>query len=63
MGRFGRAVLGFLAGGAAMFAGGMALPSLLPISQAEGAHAMSVAFVWTPLGAVSGAILGALWPR
>lgn len=58
MRRFGWAVLGFLAGGGAVFAIGMALPSVLSISQAEGAYAMQVAFFWTPLGAVIGAALG-----
>lgn len=58
MGRFGWAVIGFLAGGAIVFSVGMALPSVISISQAEGAYAMGVAFVWTPLGAVIGAVVG-----
>ena len=58
MGRFGWTVIGFLAGGAIVFAVGMALPSVISISDAEGAYAMGVAFVWTPLGAVIGAVVG-----
>lgn len=60
MRRFGWGVLGFLAGGGAVFAAGMALPSVISISQAEGAYAMGVAFVWTPLGAVISAVLGVI---
>lgn len=48
---------GLAAGGGLTFAIGMALPSVLTISQAEGAYAMGVAFVWTPIGALVGAIL------
>ena len=58
MGRFGWTVIGFLAGGAIVFAVGMALPSVISISDAEGAYAMGVAFVWTKLGAVIGAVVG-----
>ena len=60
MGRFGWAVMGFLIGGAVVFAIGMALPPVIRISQAEGAYAMGVAFVWTPLGAIVGAVIGAV---
>ena len=57
MGWFGWAVTGFLGGGVLVFAIGMALPMVIRISQAEGAYAMGVAFFWTPLGAILGAIL------
>ena len=58
MGWFGWAVAGFFGGGIAVFAIGMALPSVMKIRQAEGAYAMGVAFFWTPLGAVLGAVIG-----
>ena len=58
MGRFGWTLVGFFGGGAAVFAIGMALPSVISISQAVGAYAMGVAFFWTPLGAVIGAVVG-----
>ena len=60
MGRFGWTMIGLLAGGALVFAVGMALPSVIRISQAEGGYAMGVAFVWTPLGAIVGAVIGAV---
>jgi hypothetical protein len=49
---------GGLGVGALVFGIGMALPSVLAISKAEGAYAMGVAFVWTPIGLVVGAVLG-----
>lgn len=55
------AVLGFLVGAGLTFACGMALPMVIPISQAEGAYAMGVAFFWTPLGGVLGAIGGVIF--
>lgn len=58
-----RMLIGAVIGGGGVFAAGMAAPEVLPISQAEGAWAMGVAFVWTPLGALLGALGGALWPR
>lgn len=58
MRKVGWTLLGFVLGGGVVFATGMALPSVVSISQAEGAYAMGVAFVWTPLGAVTGAVLG-----
>ena len=61
MGWFAWAVLGFFGGGVLAFAIGMALPMIFRISQAEGAYAMGVAFFWTPLGAVLGAILAAVF--
>ena len=63
MGWFGWALVGFFGGGALGFTIGMALPMVLRISQAEGAYAMGVAFIWTPLGAVLGAILAASFLR
>lgn len=55
-----RAFIGFLAGAGLVFGIGMSLPMVVPISQAEGAYAMGVAFVWAPLGGVAGAIIGAV---
>ncbi len=57
MRRTGWVIAGLLLGGAVTFAVGMALPSVMAISQAEGAYAMGVAFFWTPVGALIGAIL------
>lgn len=57
MGWFGWAVLGFFGVGGLVFAIGMALPMVFRISQSEGSYAMGVAFFWTPLGAVLGAII------
>jgi hypothetical protein len=54
----GWALAGFFGGGALVFAIGMLLPMVIKISQAEGAYAMGVAFVWTPLGALVGAVIG-----
>ncbi|MCL4185996.1 MAG: hypothetical protein KJZ85_00210 [Rhodobacteraceae bacterium] len=62
-----RMVLGGLAGGSVLavlvFAGGIIGGDLLGVSQAEGAYAMGVAFVWTPLGFVLGFALGAVAAR
>jgi hypothetical protein len=60
MRRLGFAVLGFLVGGALASAVGIALPEIIPISQAEGAYMMGVVFFWVPLAAVVGAIAGAV---
>lgn len=60
MGWFAWALIGFFGGGALVFAIGMALPMVIRISQAEGAYAMGVAFLWTPLGAIIGAVLAGL---
>jgi hypothetical protein len=57
MGWFGWAAAGFFGGGILVFAIGMALPSIIRISQSEGSYAMGVAFFWTPLGAVLGAVI------
>lgn len=46
--------------GGLVFAIGMGLPSVMAIPQAEGGYAMGVAFFRTPLGAVPGALIGAL---
>lgn len=56
-------VCGFFAGGLAAGVVGFGLPAIVPISQAEGAYAMGVAFFWVPLGAVIGAILGVVLRR
>lgn len=56
-------VLGFLVGAMITFGVGMSLPSIMSISQAEGAYAMSIAFFWTPAGGVLGAILAVLLRR
>lgn len=59
-----RAVIGFGLGGLLAGGIGIALPGILPISQAEGAYMMGVMFFWAPLGAVLGALAGSLWrPR
>ena len=54
----GYGLAGFFGGGILAFAIGMAVPLVFRISQSEGAYAMGVAFVWTPLGAVLGALIG-----
>ena len=65
MRKFGRGVLGFLAGflaGAAITLGiCIAAAYLFDISQFEGAYAMGVFFGWMPLGGVIGGIIGAVW--
>lgn len=45
---------------AMVFAGGIGGGHLFGVSKAEGAWAMGVAFVWTPLGFIVGAIAGAV---
>ncbi|MBT9244638.1 hypothetical protein KM031_06335 [Gemmobacter fulvus] len=57
------AVAGFLAGGVLAGAIGILLPSVVSISQAEGAYAMGVAFFWVPAGAIAGAVLGVVMAR
>lgn len=54
---------GFLAGGLVTGVIGIGLPKIMPISQAEGAYMMGVAFFWVPLGAVIGAVLGVILRR
>ena len=54
---------GFLAGGLTAAVVGIALPEVVPISQAEGAYMMGVAFFWIPLGAVVGGIVGVILRR
>ena len=49
---------GFILGGAVTFGIGAGLPEIVRISQAEGGYMMAVAFVFTPMGAVAGAIAG-----
>ena len=49
---------GFVLGGGLAFGLGILLPEIITISQFEGAYMMGVGFVWTPLGAVLGAITG-----
>lgn len=49
---------GFLAGGVLAGVIGFSLPVILPISQAEVAYAMGVAFFWVPLGAAAGVVRG-----
>ena len=65
MGKFGRGVLGFLAGflvGAAItLSTCIAAGYVFDISQFEGAYAMGVIFGWMPLGGVIGGIVGAVW--
>lgn len=57
MKRLGWTIGGAVLLGALAFAVGMALPSIIAISQAEGAYAMTVAFFWTPLGAILGGVM------
>ena len=63
MRRLGRALLGAILGGAGAIALCTAAAYAFDISQAEGAYAMQVAFFWTPLGVILGAITGAVLPR
>ena len=49
---------GFLLGAGVALGIGVLLLYLVPISQAEGAYAMGLAFLWMPAGAVLGAIAG-----
>ncbi len=60
MRRLGRGLIGAVLGGALAVGLGVAAAWLFDISQAEGAYAMGVAFFWAPLGAVLGAVAGAL---
>lgn len=53
--------LGFLAGAAVSVALAVAAAAILGISQREGAYAMGVAFVLTPLGGLVGGVIGAAW--
>ncbi|PZQ96664.1 MAG: hypothetical protein DI533_13790 [Cereibacter sphaeroides] len=53
-------LLGLLVGGGLTILGAVAAAYAFDISQFEGAHAMGVAFFWTPLGALTGAIVGAV---
>ena len=63
MRRLGWTLGGLLLVAGVVFAVGMTLPSIITISQAEGAYAMGVAFFWTPLGALAGAVLGYVLSR
>jgi hypothetical protein len=63
MRRLGWAFLGAIAGGAGAIALCVAAAYAFDITQAEGAYAMQVAFFWTPLGVILGAIAGAILPR
>ena len=56
----GRALAGFVLGALVALGIAVGLTYVMPISQAEGAYAMSVAFFWMPAGAVLGVILGAI---
>jgi hypothetical protein len=56
-------LLGFVLGAVLAFAIGIGLPMIIPISQAEGAYAMGVAFFWAPLGGIIGAICGVVMAR
>lgn len=58
------ALAGLVLGAGGVLLAGIALPYVTPISQAEGAYAMGLVFFWMPVGAIFGAILGALFgPR
>ena len=54
-------VAGMAIGALGAFGIGIGLPMLMPISQAEGAYMMGVAFFWVPLAAVAGAVIGAVF--
>lgn len=54
------ALAGMMIGAVTAFGIGLGLPMLIPISQAEGAYMMGVAFFWVPLAAVAGAVTGAV---
>ncbi|RID92908.1 hypothetical protein D2N39_04370 [Gemmobacter lutimaris] len=56
----GHALIGFVLGALVALGIAVGLTYVMPISQAEGAYAMSVAFFWMPAGAVLGAILAAI---
>jgi hypothetical protein len=56
-------LLGLVAGGAVTMALGILAGDVFDISQREGAYAMAVAFVYTPIGAVVGGIIGAVLAR
>lgn len=56
----GRALAGFVLGALVALGIAVGLTYVMPVLQAEGAYAMSVAFFWMPAGAVLGAILGAI---
>lgn len=49
-----------LGAGLMVLVAGVVVPSIWPVSQAEGAYAMGVIFFLAPAGAVLGAILGGL---
>jgi|GEM_PF-5519676 len=53
-------ILGFIAGGALAFGSGLAWLTLVNTDSREGAAAMGVIFLFTPAGAVLGAIAGAV---
>lgn len=54
---------GFVLGAVATFFGGLAAGEMIGISQAEGAFVMQVAFFWTPVGAIAGALIGVFLAR
>lgn len=55
------AIAGCVGGAAAAMAIGIAAGEVFDISQAEGAYAMGVAFFWTPLGGLVGAVAAGIW--
>lgn len=55
---FGWMLGGLVVGGAIAFAIGLLILTYANVSQAEGAAAMAVIFVFTPAGAVLGLIVG-----
>jgi hypothetical protein len=54
-------IIGAIAGAALALAVCVAAAEIFNISQMEGAYAMEVAFFFMPLGALFGAIIGAIW--
>jgi uncharacterized membrane protein YdcZ (DUF606 family) len=51
-------LVGFVVGAVMTFALGVFLPTIIGLPQAEGGYMMGVAFFWTPVGGVMGAITG-----
>lgn len=56
-------MLGAMLGGVVTFFGGIWAGEMFRVSQAEGAYAMQVAFFFTPIGMIAGAIAGVIAAR
>ena len=53
--------LGLVTCGAAVFFIGIAAGDWFHIPKMEGGYDMQVAFLWTPLAALAGALIGLIW--